>query len=143
MAQTRSIYDNFWTSSHIAILTLDLPEQMFHMALLLIKENSFAKLFWNPCINVEEMAQISSIYDYFIIWLSSVTLTLDLLEQCFSWHLYSSREQLCQNISKYIHKYRSNMQTSLFMEVLLLTFKCDLYFQHNWINVSHDTCTHQ
>ena len=30
---------------------------MFQMALLLPKENNCAKLFWNPCINVEVMAR--------------------------------------------------------------------------------------
>ena len=67
-ALTSSICDHFiiWPSS--VALTFNLPLQMFQMALLLIKENNCAKLFWNPCINVEVMARTSSIYDNFIIW---------------------------------------------------------------------------
>ena len=51
MAWTTSIYDLFinWPSS--VTLTLNLPEQMFQMAQLLVKENSCAKLFWKSCIN--------------------------------------------------------------------------------------------
>ena len=41
--------------------------QMFKMALLLLKENTCAKLFLNPRINVDVMAPTSSIYDHFII----------------------------------------------------------------------------
>ena len=57
MAQTSSIYDDFiiWPSS--VTLTFNLPIQMFQTALVLVKENTCAKLFWNPCINVEVMAQ--------------------------------------------------------------------------------------
>ena len=40
-----------WPSS--VTLTSKLPEQMFRMALLLLWENNFAKLLWNPCTNVE------------------------------------------------------------------------------------------
>ena len=60
--------------------TLKLTDQMFQMALLLLKENNFAKLFWNPCINIEVMTQTSSIYDHFIIWSTSKTLTFNLPE---------------------------------------------------------------
>ena len=38
----------------------NLPEQMFQMALLLLKENNCVKLFSNTCINVEVMALIRS-----------------------------------------------------------------------------------
>ena len=41
--------------------------QMFKMAFLLLKENTCAKLFLNPLINVEVMALTSSIYNHFII----------------------------------------------------------------------------
>ena len=59
MALTSSTYDHFiiWPSS--VTLTFNLPKQMFQMALLLLKENAYAKLFWNPCINVGVMAPIS------------------------------------------------------------------------------------
>ena len=38
-------------------LTFNIPEQMFQMALLLVKVNNCAKLFRNPCINVQVMAR--------------------------------------------------------------------------------------
>ena len=37
-------------------LTFNLPEQMLQMALQLLKEDNCAKLFSNPCINVEVRA---------------------------------------------------------------------------------------
>ena len=64
-------------------LTFNQSVQMFQMALLLLKENNCAKLFWNPCMNVEVLAQTSSIYDHFMIWPSSVTLLFNLSEQMF------------------------------------------------------------
>ena len=45
--------------------------------------NNCAKLFWNPCINVEVIALTSSIYDHFIIWPSTINLTFNLPEQMF------------------------------------------------------------
>ena len=38
-------------------LTFNLPEQMFQMALLLLKESNCAKLFRNPCTNVQVTAR--------------------------------------------------------------------------------------
>ena len=69
-----------WPSS--VTLTVNLPEQMFQM-------NNYAKLFWNPCINVQVMAKISSIYYHFIIWPSSVTLTFNLPEPMFHMNNYA------------------------------------------------------
>ena len=43
---------------------------------------NYAKLFWNPCINVEVMARTRSIYYHFIIGLQ-LTLTVNLPEQMF------------------------------------------------------------
>ena len=45
MAETNSIYDHFiiWPSS--VSLIINLPKQVFQMALLLLKENTCAKLF--------------------------------------------------------------------------------------------------
>ena len=57
--------------------------QMFKMALLLFKEYKCAKLFWNACVNAEEMAQTSSIYNQFITWSSSVSLIFNLPKQVF------------------------------------------------------------
>ena len=78
MARTTSIYDHFisWPSS--VTLTFNLSEEMIKMALLLLEEKNCAKLFWNPCINLEVVARKSSIYDYYIIWPSSVTLIFNL-----------------------------------------------------------------
>ena len=75
MARTSSIFI-IWPSG--VTLTLNLPGQIFPMALLLLKKNNCAKLSWNPCI-----------YGHFIIWPLSVTLTFNLPEQCFKWHYYS------------------------------------------------------
>ena len=62
IARTSSIYDLFiiWPSG--VTLTFNRPEKMFHMALLLLKEKNFAKLFWNPCINVQVMARTISVW---------------------------------------------------------------------------------
>ena len=70
-----------WPSS--VTLTFNLPEQIFQMALLLLKDNNCANFFFNPWINVQVMAWTSSIYHHFIIWPSSVTLTINLPEQMF------------------------------------------------------------
>ena len=53
---------------------------MFQMALLLLKGNNCAKLFWNPCINVQIMLRTSSIhiFDHFDLYLTPVTLTFNL-----------------------------------------------------------------
>ena len=51
MARKSSLYDHFmiWPSSVTSIFNL--PQKLFQMALLLLKENNCAKLFWNQCIN--------------------------------------------------------------------------------------------
>ena len=51
MPWTSSAFDNLIIWPSRATLTLDLPEWMFGITHLLIKENICAKLFWNPCIN--------------------------------------------------------------------------------------------
>ena len=98
MAKISSIYDHFiiWSSS--VTLTFNLQKQMFQMALLLLKENTCAKLFWNPCINVEFMALTSSIYDHFIIWSSSLTLTFNLPKQMFQMKLLLLKENTCTKL---------------------------------------------
>ena len=78
MPRTSSVHDDFFIWPSSVTLTFNLLEQMFQMALLLLKENNCTKLFWDPCINVQVMAQTSSIYDQFIIWPSSVTLIFNL-----------------------------------------------------------------
>ena len=119
MARTRSIYDHFIIWPSCVTLTFNLPKQMFQMALLLLKENTCAKLFWNPCINVELMV---SIYDHFIIWPSCVILTFNLPKQMFQMALLLLKEtpmqmasgtttpkgeHLCKIILKSMHKCKS------------------------------------
>ena len=51
---------NLWPFYHLTlkvILIFNLLEQMFQMALLLFENNNYATLFWNPCTNVQVMAQ--------------------------------------------------------------------------------------
>ena len=153
--KTSSNYDHLiiWQSS--VTFTFNVPEQIFQMALLLLKENNcqiilksmhkcrgygldkpnlwpfYHSIFkcdldrqstWTNISNgtattqekllyqiilksmlkVEVMARTSSIYDHFIIWPSSVTLTFNMPEQMFQ----MTQEQLCQ-ILKSMHKCRS------------------------------------
>ena len=64
-------------------------EQMFQMALLLFKENTCAKLFWNSCIYIGVMAQKSSFMRLcdLQVWPWPSTY----LKKCFKWHFSSSR----------------------------------------------------
>ena len=80
-------------------LANDLHEQMFQMTFLLIKENIGAKLFPNPCINVEMLklwprqAQFMSISSFYLqVWPWPSTY----LNKCFKWHFYSLHEQMFQ-----------------------------------------------
>ena len=68
----------FWSLFDPYDLTFNLHEKMFQMALFFLKDNNCAKLFWNPCINVQVMARKSSIYDHFDLYLTPVTLTFNL-----------------------------------------------------------------
>ena len=77
--------------------------QMFKMALLLFKEYKCAKLFWNACLNTEEMAQTSSIFNHFITWSSSVSLALSVLNGTTT----PQGEHLCKIIFESTHKCRS------------------------------------
>ena len=100
IAQTSSVYDYFiiWPSS--VTLTFNLSKQLFQIpvALLLLKDNNFAILFWNPCLNIQVMARTSSIYDHFIIWPSSVTLTFNLPEQMFQMALLLLEDNNCAKL---------------------------------------------
>ena len=62
MARTTSIYDHFDLYLTPLTLTFNLREKMFQMALLLLGDNNYAKLFWNPCKNLQVMTRTSSIY---------------------------------------------------------------------------------
>ena len=80
----------------------------FQVTLLLPKKNNHARLFWNPCINVEDMARTSSIYWPF--YHRTFKCDLDLPH---TWINVSNgtatpqREQLYQIILKFMHKCRS------------------------------------
>ena len=75
-------------------LDLQPTEQMFQM-------NNCAKLFWNPCINVEVMARTSSIYDLLSFDLQEWSWPSTYLNKCFKWH---QGDQLCQIILKFMQK---------------------------------------
>ena len=105
MSLTSSIYDHFiiWPSS--VTLTFNLSKQMFWTALLRLKDNNCAKLFWNPCINVQVMAQTSSIYDHFYLYLTPMTLTFNLREKMFQMALLLLKENNCAKLFlKSMHK---------------------------------------
>ena len=79
MALTSSIYDHFiiWPSS--VTLIFNLHEQMFRTAL----DNNCAKLFWNPCINIQVMVRTTSIYHHLDFKLTPMTLTFNLPKKMF------------------------------------------------------------
>ena len=129
MARTSSFYDHFiiWLSS--VTLIFNLPEQIFLLELLLLKENTCAKLLWNPCLHVEGMALTSSIYHHFIIWHSSVTLTFDLPEQMFQMALLLLRENTC---ATFLWNPCINVGVMARKSSIYVTFKCDIYLQPTW-----------
>ena len=153
------------------------------MALLLFKEYKCAKLFWNICLNTEEMpsqaqfktilsfdlqvcpwsltfpnkcfkchyyssrrtpvqnyfksthnvevmAPTSSVYDHFIIWPSSVTLTFSLTKQIFQMTLLFLKENTCEKLfwNPYINIGVMAQKTHLWLFYHLI-FKCDLDLQ--------------
>ena len=61
LARTSSIYDHFDLYLAPVTFTFNLPK-IIQMALFLLKGNNCAKLFWNPCINVQVMLRTSSIH---------------------------------------------------------------------------------
>ena len=61
------------------------------------QNNNCAKLFWNPCINVQVMARTSSIYYHFGLYLTPVTLTFNYLKKCFKRLFSSSRATAVPN----------------------------------------------
>ena len=102
---------NLWPFYHLTFkcdLTFNLPEYMFQMAVLLLKKKNFAKLFWNPCINVDVITRTCSITDHFIIWPLSVTLTFNLPEEMFQMALLLLKENNRASVFfMSMHKYRS------------------------------------
>ena len=99
MARTSSIhvYDHFYLYLTPVTLTFNLPK-MFQMALLLLKGNNCAKLFWNRCIIVQVMARKRSIYDYFDFYFTLVTLTFNLPEKMFQMALFLLEGNNCAKL---------------------------------------------
>ena len=107
-------------------LTFNLPDQMIQLALLLLKMNNCAILFWNPCINIQVIARTSSSYDlFFSFWLSSVTLTFNLPEEMFQMALLILRKTTVPN----------------YFEILTQMYKLRPY-KSGWSHAC-TTCTHQ
>ena len=98
MSLTSSINDHFiiWPSS--VTLTFNLRKPIFWTALLLLKDNNCAKLFWNPCINVPVMARTSSIYDHFELYLTPMSLTFNLPEKMFQMALLLLKDNNCAKL---------------------------------------------
>ena len=107
-----------------------------------VQMNNCAKVFCKPCRHVDLRAQTSSIFDHFIIWPSSVTLTFNLPEQIFQMALLLLKENNCDILfwNPYINV-EVMAQTSNLWPFYQLTFKCDL--QPTWTNVPHATATPQ
>ena len=99
--RTSSIYDHFDLNLTPVTLTFNLPEQMFQMALFPLEGNNCAKLFRNPCINVQVMARTSSIYDHFDLYLTPVTLTFNLPKKMFQMALFHLRGNNCAKLYLY------------------------------------------
>ena len=80
-------------------LTFNLPEQMFQMTPLLVKEKNWAKLlkFMHKRKDMARTTQFMTI------------LSFDLkVNKCSQWHFYSSRsKKLCQINLKFMHKCRT------------------------------------
>ena len=129
------------------------------MALLLFKCNNCAKLFWNPCINVQVMARKSSVYGHFIIWPGHFIIwpskcDLDLHS---TWTNVSNDtatfqgEQQCRNIFESMNKCRSYGPDKLIYDHVIIwpssvtlswpstylnkRYNCAKIFSNAWINV--------
>ena len=91
------------------------------------------------------MAQTSSIYNHFIIWPPSVTLTINLPKQMFQMALLLLKENTCAKLFlESMHTYRSYGPDKLSLwQFYHLTFKRDLDFQPTQTNVSNGTTTPQ
>ena len=95
LAWTSSIYDHFDLYLIPVTLTFNLPEKIIQMAFFLLEDNNCAKLFWNPCINVQVMVRKSLIYDYFDLYLTPVTLTFNLPKNVSNGFFPPRGKQLC------------------------------------------------
>ena len=86
-------------------LTFNLGEKMFKMALFLFESNKTAKLFSNQWVKCTIMLRTSSIhvYDHFDIYLTPVTLTLNLSKNVPNNTSPHQGQQLCQIVFKSMH----------------------------------------
>ena len=86
-------------------LTFNLGEKMFRMALFLFESNKTAKLFSNQWVKCTIMLRTSSIhvYDHFDIYLTPVTLTLNLSKNFPNNTSPHQGQQLCQIVFKSMH----------------------------------------
>ena len=135
-----------WPSS--VTLTFNLPEQLFQMALLLLKENNCAKLFRNSCINVQVMAPGFSLrggrrpkrLPQTIFWppqilfwaFKCIQMLKNWLPQTDFWPL-----------TKILIENPVARASSIYDHLNHLSFKFDLDLQPNWTNVSFCTSTPQ
>ena len=94
----------FWPLFDPCDLDLQPTWKILQMVLLLLKDNKCAKLFWNPCKNVQVMAQRSSMYDHFNLYLTPVTLTFNLPKNVSNGTSLPQGQQLCKIIFKSMHK---------------------------------------
>ena len=97
---------------------------------------------------VQAIVWKSSIYDHFLVWPSTVTLTFKTyLNKYFKWHFYSSRTTIVPNyqiILKSMHKCTTYGPDNLSLWPFYhLTFKSDLDRQPTWTNVSNGTSAPQ
>ena len=88
---------NFIIWPSCVTLTINLLEQMFQMALLLLKKSYCAKLFWNPCTHVNYDPEKLNLC-HFIGWPSFVTLTFNLPKQMFKMALLLLKENACAKL---------------------------------------------
>ena len=120
---TSSIYDHIFIWPSSVTLTFNLPEQMFQMALLLLKDNNSANLFWNPCINVQIMARTSSLWPFYHL---TAKCHLD-LQPTYTNVLNGTStppgKQPCQIILKFMQKCKSYGPTNLarYMQTYVVT----------------------
>ena len=87
---------NLWPFYHLAFTCdLDQPTRTNNSNRTTSSRRATVPNYWNPCINVEVMVRTCSIYDHFIIWPSSVTLTFNLPKQMFQMALVLVKENNC------------------------------------------------
>ena len=94
------------------------------------------------CINVQVLALTSSIYDHFIVWLSSATLTFNLHKQMFKTAILLLEDNIL-NILKSMHKCTSYGLDKLNLWPFWTLFDpYDLDLQPTWKYVSNGTSPH-